>query len=117
MSQETKSTETLYAPPAAAGYLGVSGITLGRWARRLGIKLVPGGTTVARGRPPAGSYRQADLDRIREAQAAREERPTFPGLVPVEDARAEIGVSEKTFWRLQQQAGGMGKSVPKSARR
>ena len=92
------------SPGAAARYLGVAVSTLKRWADS--CPFLDGAGIATRPFPgvfgrPDDYYPKRKLDEIKAAIAARKPVPELPGLVHIDAAAAEIGVSQGRVRKLR----------------
>src|SRR5262249_41507915 len=109
-----------YAQRTAVRYLRVSQATLARWDARRGGRCPFLDNEGVRTRLFEADhdrwvtyYLKDDLDRILAAKAGRKPIPDYPGLVHVNDAARELGVSLSTLYRLQAAHGPSGAAVKK----
>jgi hypothetical protein len=110
--QIVDGTDVWLAPRAAAKCIRRSYPTLVKW-RQICPFTGQGITT----RPMRSAYNReityylkADLDRIAKAIAARTRTPEYPGLIHVEAAAEELGVSPRTLRRCQKAYGSEAKT-------
>ncbi len=98
--------EEWLAPRVAARYVQQTQTTLALWAAPEGkCPWLDGAAVETRSYSGVYNrkityYRRRDLDRINAAMAARQPVPSYPGLVYIEQAAAELGVSIRTLRRM-----------------
>lgn len=90
------------SPREATRYVTASAKTLREWETR--CPLLDGEGIQAKKMPTAYGrrityYLREDLDRVIEARARRRPVPEYHGLVHIDDATRELGVSPMTLWR------------------